>query len=61
MTSGDRWKYLVVELKPSFLGKLSAERMQAELDAQGARGWELVQLFGLNPIRPVQLIFRRPG
>ncbi len=38
----DRWKYLVVKVKPGFLGDVGIEKMQAELDRHGAAGWELV-------------------
>ena len=37
-----RWSYQVVEVKPTLLGGLKAEEVQAELNRQGANGWELV-------------------
>jgi hypothetical protein len=55
----DRIKYLVVEVKPSFFGTLSAQKLQAELDKHGAAGWELVHMHAAQPMRPVQLVFKR--
>ena len=54
----DRWKYLVVKVKPGFLGDVGIEKMQAELDRHGAAGWELVSAVQ-HPVRGIQLSFKR--
>ena len=55
-----RWTYQVIELKPSFTGRLTAETLQAELNRQGALGWELVQIVhGGHPLQPARLVFKR--
>jgi hypothetical protein len=55
-----RWTYQVIELKPTFLGRLTPETMQAELNRQGALGWELVQVVHSGqPLQPARLVFKR--
>lgn len=54
----ERWKYLVVKLKPGFFGEVASEKLQAELDKHGAAGWELVSAVP-QPMRGTQLIFKR--
>ena len=56
----DRWKYMVVEVKGSFLtGVVSAERLAEELDKAGTQGWELVQVVQAHPLRGAKLVFKR--
>lgn len=55
-----RWTYQVVEIKPSFSGRVNAEAIQAELARQGASGWELVQvLHSGHGLQPAKLIFKK--
>ncbi|MBD7921810.1 DUF4177 domain-containing protein [Xanthomonas sp. CFBP 8703] len=56
-----RWTYLTVEvnLKPTFLGKVDAEPIQAELNKQGALGWELVNVISSPRLWPVLLVFKK--
>ena len=61
MASAERWKYLVVSVKPGFFGQLKAETMQAELDQHGAVGWELVSVVAPPATRTPQLVFKRPA
>jgi hypothetical protein len=63
MNMSQRWNYHVVEIKPGFInwtGKTGAQ-IQAELNKQGALGWELVQVIhSSHALHPTQLIFKRP-
>ena len=54
----DRYKHLVVKVKPGFLGEVGIEKLQAELDRQGAAGWELVSTLQ-HPVRGIQMFFKR--
>lgn len=54
-----RWKYLVLTVKASWTGGVPDERLQTELDNQGARGWELVSVMK-DAMGRTQLIFKRP-
>ncbi len=55
-----RWTYQAVELKPTFTGCLTAEALQAELNRQGAQGWELVQVVhGGHALQPARPVFKR--
>lgn len=58
MSMGERWKYLVVEVKGAWTGSVPTERLQTELNTQGTLGWELVSshAFGTS----LRLIFKRP-
>ncbi|HEY0335459.1 MAG TPA: DUF4177 domain-containing protein [Stenotrophomonas sp.] len=57
----DRWKYLTVEIKPSFVGGIRCDEVQQALDHHGQLGWELVNLVMPAPMNPVVLIFKQPG
>jgi hypothetical protein len=57
VSHSNRWKYLVVRLKPTFIA-VKQETLQAELDRQGALGWELVSLRLQSP--GLELVFKRP-
>ena len=52
-----RWQHLVIEVKAKFLGN-HQERLQAELDKQGALGWELVAV-SQSQLETVRLFFKR--
>ncbi len=54
-----RWDYLTVEVKPSLIGTHKAETLQAELERQAARGWELVQVVAPAPLAPLLVVFRK--
>jgi hypothetical protein len=55
-----RWTYQVVEIKPSFMGRVNVESINAELNRQGASGWELVQvLHNGHGLHPAKLIFKK--
>ena len=54
-----RWSYQGVEVKPTLLGGLKAEEVQAELNRQGANGWELVTVIVPAPVAGVELVFKR--
>ena len=55
-----RWTYQVVEIKPSFTGRVNAEAINAELNRQGGLGWELVQvLHNGHGLHPAKLVFKR--
>ena len=56
-----RWNYLTIEIKPSFVGGLRAEDIQAELDKQGRLGWELVNIIVPAPLVPVILVMKKEG
>ena len=53
-----RWQHLVIEVKAKFLGN-HQERLQAELDKQGALGWELVAVSQSYGVETVRLFFKR--
>lgn len=57
----ERWNYQVVEIKPSFLGKVTTEAIQSELSRLGAQGWELVASTsgGGSGWLPLRLILKR--
>jgi hypothetical protein len=56
----ERWKYMVVELKPRFIaGGVTTERLGEELERLGNQGWELVQVLQPQPMRAVQLVLKR--
>ena len=63
MSNVDRWKYNVVKVKTNpFTSGLQAERLQEELERQGSRGWELVQLVrSQGTWGCAQLIFKKPA
>lgn len=55
-----RWTYQVIELKPTFTGRITADTVQAELNRQGALGWELVQVVHSgHALQPARLVFKR--
>lgn len=55
-----RWSYKVVEIKPTFTGRITSETIQAELDKYGGQGWELVQvLHSGHGLHPAKLFFKR--
>ena len=54
----ERWKYLVVKVKPGFFGDVDVDKLQAELDRHGSAGWELVTAVP-HPVRGMQLVFKR--
>ena len=58
-----RWSYRIVEIKPSFLGRIPLQRIQDELDKSGAQGWELVSAPTMgytNVPGTLRLYFKRP-
>jgi hypothetical protein len=59
----DRWKYLVVNVKFDWKASLPTDRLQAELDDQGNKGWELVEILHLTQslMSSAQLVFKRPA
>jgi uncharacterized protein DUF4177 len=59
----DRWKYLVVSVKFDWKATLPNERLQAELDDQGNKGWELVEIlhFSNSLTTSAQLVFKKPA
>ena len=59
MATTDRWKYLVMTLKGSFLNGLVAnDQLQNELDQKGLQGWELIRMSRTGS--GCQLVFKRP-
>jgi len=54
-----RWTYLAVEVKPSMMGTQKTEEIQAELNRQGAMGWELVNVVFGAPMTAAILIFKK--
>ena len=55
-----RWTYQVVEIKPSFMGRINAESIQTELNRQGGLGWALVQVLHKgHGLHPAKLVFKR--
>lgn len=55
-----RWIYQVVELKPSFTGRVNADAIQSELTKHGSAGWELVQVVHSgHGLHPANLIFKK--
>jgi hypothetical protein len=58
--STERWRYLVVQVKPGFFGRI-ATALQAELDRQGPAGWELVSVVRSHQFGPADLVFKRKG
>jgi len=56
-----RWNYQVIEIKPGLMGGFNSQTVQEELTRQGIQGWELVQIVVSAPVRPLMLVFKRPG
>lgn len=56
-----RWSYLTIEIKPSFVGGLRTEDIQAELDKQGRLGWELVNIIVPAQLSPAILVLKKEG
>ncbi len=56
-----RWQYKVVEYKPTLMGGVKPEEMQAELDKLGATGWELVSLTPTMPLNHLVAVLKREG
>ncbi|MCC8552320.1 DUF4177 domain-containing protein [Xanthomonas hortorum] len=54
-----RWNYLTIELKPSFIGTIKSEDIQAELVNQGNLGWELVNILMHMPLGTALLVFKK--
>ncbi|CAD1789264.1 hypothetical protein CPBF426_22700 [Xanthomonas arboricola pv. juglandis] len=54
-----RWNYLTIELKPSFIGTIKREDIQAELVKQGSLGWELVNVLMQTPLSAALLVFKK--
>ncbi|PKV12657.1 DUF4177 domain-containing protein [Xanthomonas prunicola] len=54
-----RWSYLTIELKPSFIGSIKTEDVQAELVKQGNLGWELVNIVMPAPLSATLLVFKK--
>jgi hypothetical protein len=61
MNMSQRWSYQLIEIRPGFtVGRVKADTIQAELNKQGALGWELVQVIHSgHGLHPAQLIFKR--
>jgi hypothetical protein len=61
--AADRWRYNVVEVKPKSVWRsvVQASDLQAELDRQGAQGWELVSMLPLPYPVGLRLVFKRPA
>lgn len=59
--AADRWRYNVVEVKPKSIWRsvVGASDLQAELDRQGAQGWELVSIIPLPYPVGLRLVFKR--
>ena len=55
----ERWSYQVIPVKPGLMGGYKYDEIQAELNRQGALGWELVQAVSTAPMSPVMLMFKR--
>jgi hypothetical protein len=54
-----KWIYHVVEIKPSFTGRVKPEHIQEELNRQGAQGWELVNIAFSAATRPCVAAFKK--
>ncbi|WP_115047801.1 hypothetical protein [Xanthomonas arboricola] len=54
-----RWNDLTIELKPSFIGTIKREDIQAELVRQGNLGWELVNALMQTPLSAALLVFKK--
>ena len=48
-----------MNLKTTFLGKVDAEPIQAELGKHGALGWKLVNVISSPRLWPVLLVFKK--
>lgn len=63
----DSWEYRTLKLDvSSWLGpKVEPERIDAELNAHGREGWELVSMIDINrhqgATAELVLVFKRPG
>jgi len=55
----DRWSYMVVDVKPSFLGS-TRDAAQEKLAQLGLQGWELVSAIQPQRFAPVQLYLKKP-
>lgn len=54
-----RWTDLTLELKPSFIGSIKTEDLQAELIKPGNLGWELVNSIMPAPLSAALLVFKK--
>lgn len=55
-----RWNYLVTEVDPSWLGAVKTQKVQEELNRQGALGWELVNIVISHAgMAPSVLVFKK--
>lgn len=54
-----RWKYLTVEVKPSWSGKMDTEEVQTQLNRHGQLGWELVNIVIAAPMTAAVLVFKQ--
>lgn len=54
-----QWQYQTIEVKPSLMGGLKPEVVQAALEKQGRLGWELVNIIITAPAYPALLIFKK--
>lgn len=59
MSTDIRWNYLTIEFKPSLMGGLKADAVQAELARQGAQGWELVNIISVAAGYPALMVFKK--
>jgi hypothetical protein len=58
--SNERWTYHVVEIVPKLRSRVTAERMQEELNRLGAQGWELVAVaHNGRALHPARLFLKR--
>lgn len=55
----DRWSYMVLDVKPSFLGS-TRDAAQERLSQLGQQGWELVSAIQPQRFAPVQLYLKKP-
>ncbi|QWP76188.1 hypothetical protein J5226_21780 [Lysobacter sp. K5869] len=55
------WKHLVIELTYKLFEAPMRERIQDELDRQGALGWELVAVEHDPGVLGTRLYFKRPA
>jgi hypothetical protein len=55
----DRWSYMVVDVKPGFLGS-TRDAAQERLTQLGLQGWELVSAIQPQRFAPVQMYLKKP-
>lgn len=55
------WNYQTIEIKPSFLGSFDVESINEVLTREGRKGWELVSVVNLGPMRPIYVFLKKPG